>query len=198
MLTKGFKNLNSSTEPFLDTTQTSAIKQACSLACSNEDKLTYCCKEYEIDDKKIQCGDERLGVGCGLRCERFSCYNNQSFDEIAIGTYPHPNSVQLTSALVNHYGEKIGRWADGNCLMITIDNEVIVRNYGNAGGCDSVGWSVTLEPILEQIIEDSSCNLDELDSKIKNLYYSTTEEQFSQNFDCLGTIEFFEVGWGPE
>lgn len=72
-LSGGFKNLKSSTEPFLDTTQSTSIKQACSLACSNEDKLTFCCREYEIDEMKIKCGDERLELDCGLDCSAYAC-----------------------------------------------------------------------------------------------------------------------------
>ena len=72
-MTGGFKNLKSSTEPFLDTTQSSSIKQACELACQNQDKLTYCCKEYNIDNEKISCKDSRLEVSCKLNCENFEC-----------------------------------------------------------------------------------------------------------------------------
>lgn len=73
ILTNGFKTLSSSTKPFLDTTQASSVKQACSLACANEDKLTYCCKEYDIDNAKIKCNDKRLEVSCQINCKDYNC-----------------------------------------------------------------------------------------------------------------------------
>ena len=80
-LTGGFKDLKSSTEPFLDTTQSSSIKQACELACQNQDKLTYCCKEYTVDDQKIACQDERLEISCELTCEDYDCNSQDSMTE---------------------------------------------------------------------------------------------------------------------
>jgi len=73
VLTNGFETLKSSSEPFLDTTQSSSVKQACSLACSNEDKLTFCCEEYDVDELKIKCTDKRLEISCQLNCEDFAC-----------------------------------------------------------------------------------------------------------------------------
>jgi len=72
-LTGGFKNLKSSTEPFIDATQSSSIKQACELACQSQDKLNYCCKKYNIEGKKISCEDQRLEVKCSLDCLGFEC-----------------------------------------------------------------------------------------------------------------------------
>lgn len=76
-LTGGFKSFQSSTEPFFDTTESTAIKQACSLACDNEDKLTFCCKEYEIDNTEIKCDDSRLEISCSFGCEAVSCLSDQ-------------------------------------------------------------------------------------------------------------------------
>ena len=73
VVTDGFKTFRQSTKPFLDTTQASSVKQACSLACSNQDKLTFCCREYDIDDMKIKCADERLALNCNIDCANFSC-----------------------------------------------------------------------------------------------------------------------------
>jgi hypothetical protein len=70
----GFDNLKTATDPLLDTTKSSAIKQACSLACDNADKLTYCCKEYKLENTKIKCYDERLGNSCPSDyCNKFPC-----------------------------------------------------------------------------------------------------------------------------
>ncbi len=63
-----------STEPFLDTARSSSIKQACSLACENSDALTYCCEKYSIDEKEIECSDQRLQVSCEkIKCESIQC-----------------------------------------------------------------------------------------------------------------------------
>ncbi len=72
-LTGGFKTFKSSTQPFLDTTQSSSVKQACSLACQNTDKLVYCCKNYTIDTFQVKCSDSRLEVNCNLNCQDFNC-----------------------------------------------------------------------------------------------------------------------------
>jgi hypothetical protein len=73
MITNGFSTLKSSTEPLLDTTEGSTLRQACILACSNEDSLTYCCREYTIQDQKLKCTDSRLNLDCSLECEQVSC-----------------------------------------------------------------------------------------------------------------------------
>lgn len=80
-LTNGFNIFRSSTDPFLDTTQSSSVKQACLLACHSEDKLTYCCKEYDIDEQEISCDDERLELDCSLDCAGFECQNSKISDE---------------------------------------------------------------------------------------------------------------------
>jgi|SRR3989344_4671644 len=73
VLTGGFKMFKGATGPFIDTTTASAVKQGCSLACTNADKFTFCCKNYTIDGVKVNCGDTRLEVSCGLSCQGFSC-----------------------------------------------------------------------------------------------------------------------------
>ena len=72
-LTDGFKKFGKSTEPFTDTSQATAVKHACSIACDSSDKLTFCCKEYEIDGRKIKCEDSRLEISCALDCGSFNC-----------------------------------------------------------------------------------------------------------------------------
>ena len=73
-VTGGFNRFKSATEPFTDVTASSAIKQACSIACDQKDKLTYCCKEYKINEETIFCSDKRLEVSCqSLTCEPWFC-----------------------------------------------------------------------------------------------------------------------------
>ena len=73
VMTGGFKMFKGASQPFIDTTSASAVKQGCLLACTNQDKLTYCCKNYTLDGSKVSCEDKRLEVSCGLHCEGFSC-----------------------------------------------------------------------------------------------------------------------------
>ena len=69
----GFDAFSSGTTPLLDTFGGIAIKEACGLSCSVEDKLNYCCKEFDFEGKKISCSDSRLEIDCSLDCERFVC-----------------------------------------------------------------------------------------------------------------------------
>lgn len=72
----GFKTFRSSSQPFLDTTQSSSVKEACQLACQNSDKLVYCCKNYTIDTFQIKCPDARLEVNCNFNCVDYNCAAN--------------------------------------------------------------------------------------------------------------------------
>lgn len=76
-LTIGFERFKRSTDPYLDTTETSAIKQACSQACDSNIKLIFCCEEYETKNQKIKCTDPRLELGCTLNCADFQCEEPQ-------------------------------------------------------------------------------------------------------------------------
>ena len=71
----GFSDLKSTVEPFTDTARSTAIKQACSIACESEDKLTYCCEKYDIENQEIGCSDSRLEVACNFDCPNFQCTN---------------------------------------------------------------------------------------------------------------------------
>ncbi len=73
LVSGGIDVFKSSTKPFLDTSSASSIKQACVLACENGDKITYCCKKYDIDREKVSCGDQRFEIQCGLECRDFQC-----------------------------------------------------------------------------------------------------------------------------
>lgn len=72
-ITGGLETFKSSSEPFLDTTQASSVKQACQLACQNQDKLTFCCNEYEASNQQLKCSDSRLEIDCEFSCENYEC-----------------------------------------------------------------------------------------------------------------------------
>ncbi len=72
-LTGGFSSFKKATNPFIESESAKAVIQICSDACSNNIKLTYCCQEFDINNEKIKCFDERLEVDCDLNCQDFQC-----------------------------------------------------------------------------------------------------------------------------
>ena len=60
MLTGGFKNLQETTQPLLEGSQAAAVKEACNIACATDNKLTYCCEEFDLQGEIIMCEDSRL------------------------------------------------------------------------------------------------------------------------------------------
>ena len=72
-LTGGFARFKTSTDPFLDSADGTTIKLTCQDACSTENKLIYCCQDYEFNDEKITCQDSRLDLDCSLTCEPGFC-----------------------------------------------------------------------------------------------------------------------------
>jgi len=69
----GFEAFSSGTKPILDTFQRTAIKEACELSCATENKLNYCCKEFDYEGEKLFCEDSRLGLYCSFNCEVVEC-----------------------------------------------------------------------------------------------------------------------------
>lgn len=76
-VTGGIDRFKSSTKPFLDSAEGTAIKAACQQACNEENKLVYCCQKYEFDNKEITCLDPRLELDCTLTCEADFCSANR-------------------------------------------------------------------------------------------------------------------------
>ena len=73
VISDGFSFFRGSTEPYLDTTESVAVRESCRLACEQGDRLTYCCRNSTIQGTNLGCGDDRLEVGCELDCEDFVC-----------------------------------------------------------------------------------------------------------------------------
>jgi len=66
----GFDKFKSTTDPYLDTIEAIAVKQACDLACENSISKTFCCTEQDLNGEKVTCSDQRLGVECpAINCE---------------------------------------------------------------------------------------------------------------------------------
>jgi len=72
-LTDGFKSFKSTTDLYKDSAEASAIKQTCTQNCENDNKIIYCCDEYDLGDKKIKCTDPKLELPCTLDCSTYSC-----------------------------------------------------------------------------------------------------------------------------
>ncbi|MBU0977538.1 MAG: hypothetical protein KKD18_03915 [Nanoarchaeota archaeon] len=72
-LTGGFKRFSGTTDPFTDSAEATAIKQNGLSACQDQSRMIYCCEEYEIDNKPVNCTDTRLELGCTLDCSNFEC-----------------------------------------------------------------------------------------------------------------------------
>ncbi|MCH7535752.1 MAG: hypothetical protein IH948_08435 [Bacteroidetes bacterium] len=71
---RGVDKFQKVTEPIFNTVEGSAIKEACGLACSVENKLTYCCEEYELQNFVVMCNDPKLDLDCSLDCGAFECF----------------------------------------------------------------------------------------------------------------------------
>ncbi|RMD67653.1 hypothetical protein D6817_00870 [Candidatus Pacearchaeota archaeon] len=71
----GFDRFKKTTKPLEESSVSSAIIQACNLACQNQDRFFYCCKENELEDKrKIKCTDPLLGLSCEkVDCAQVKC-----------------------------------------------------------------------------------------------------------------------------
>ncbi len=72
-VTGGFERFKKTTDPLIEGGEGSAIKEACNIACTTEDILTYCCKDFEIDEEVLRCDDPRLDVSCEMSCAAVSC-----------------------------------------------------------------------------------------------------------------------------
>lgn len=74
-LTGGFKSFKGSTDPLLSASQSSSVKEACKLACTAEDKITFCCKEFNVGSGfgNMTCTNKKLEISCGVNCEGFNC-----------------------------------------------------------------------------------------------------------------------------
>jgi len=73
LVNNGFDKFNKTTNPILNSSERIAIRESCDLACSANDKLSYCCNAYEVGNMELKCDDSRLGIGCELDCSNIKC-----------------------------------------------------------------------------------------------------------------------------
>jgi hypothetical protein len=73
VVTDGFKKFNNATDPFADSAEAAAVKQACDLACTSKNMFAYCCNNVTLGKETTTCADSRLEVNCELSCAAYSC-----------------------------------------------------------------------------------------------------------------------------
>lgn len=72
-LNYGFQKFREAREPILGAGTVTELKAACDLACKSENKLIYCCHDFQLDKEDLRCNDPRLEIGCSLDCSGFEC-----------------------------------------------------------------------------------------------------------------------------
>ncbi len=74
MLVGGFERFRGSTDPFIDTTESSAVREACRLACTTENYGSFCCTNRTLGDKIVYCTDTLIDVECpAASCDSVRC-----------------------------------------------------------------------------------------------------------------------------
>lgn len=73
-VTGGFARFKDTTKPFADTTESTAIREACRLACTAENYPSFCCTRHSFQDETILCTDARLDISCSAaQCDLVAC-----------------------------------------------------------------------------------------------------------------------------
>jgi hypothetical protein len=73
LFTKGFGLWKTGIDPIGNSASRSAVIEACNLACTTEDLITFCCEIFSVNEGKILCTDSSLGIDCSLSCAAVSC-----------------------------------------------------------------------------------------------------------------------------
>ena len=119
-LTGGFKKFKSTTAPFLDTNEAAAVRQACSLACDAQNRYSFCCTKYRIEQEEIKCTDSRLEVSCAqLDCMGFRCANQQNHQ-----IQTHIRYITVCGNEGPGCGQKV---AAANKIIIITQNNLTIR-----------------------------------------------------------------------
>jgi len=75
VLTNGFQSFRKVTTPYLESNEALAVKQACTLSCQNQDKVSFC-KSYDWTDN--------AGKATQLNCpEVYTVYDLQACSAIS-------------------------------------------------------------------------------------------------------------------
>ncbi len=73
LFTKGFNLWTTSIEPISDSASIGAVREACNLACTTEDKATFCCNKFSLNNNQVLCTNSTLGINCQISCVTVSC-----------------------------------------------------------------------------------------------------------------------------
>jgi len=96
---------------------------------------------------------------------------------------------------IDEYGVKLAAWGEKHLVYIRINNKYINEVFFNihSSSTETVWYERGLDQSrinLFALIENSNCNLNELDSYITNLDLSISSETLSENLNCLGKFTF--------
>lgn len=71
----GFDSFSDTTDTIADSVGSSAVVQACQIACDQEDLIGYCCQDHEVEgvEGKLRCNDPLVNVACDLSCAAVTC-----------------------------------------------------------------------------------------------------------------------------
>jgi hypothetical protein len=73
LFTKGIGLWNAGVEPLGNSANRGAVIEACNLACTTEDLITFCCERFSVNEGKVLCTDSALGIDCSISCVAVSC-----------------------------------------------------------------------------------------------------------------------------
>lgn len=98
---------------------------------------------------------------------------------------------------IDEYGVKLVAWGEKHLVYIRINNKSINKVFFNihSSSTETVWYENGLDQSrtnLLTLIENSSCNLNELDSYITNLDLSISSETLSEDLNCLGKFGFIQ------
>jgi hypothetical protein len=128
---------------------------------------------------------------------------------------------------VENLGQYLAAWADMHCTIIWIDDEPILIEDGNAGGCSMVWWqhpegtafvergnempeairpgaeawnlkNVAVKAHLTEMMNQTDCDVNELLQAASQFTQETTPAKVGVHLACLGNIQFIPVERGIE
>lgn len=153
-------------------------------------------------------------------------YSQRPTDEVK-ATEPVVEPTMVSEVAVATLGKQLAAWANLHCTNIAIENEPILVEDGNAGGCSQVWWQhpegqafvergdempAAIRPgaeqwhrkneaaksLLTEALRESECNLDQLLQQVALFGAETSKEEVAEHLSCLGEINFVPVEFGIE
>jgi hypothetical protein len=136
-------------------------------------------------------------------------------------------STPVSEADVNRLGEYLAGWAEKHCTVIWIDDNPVLIEDGNAGGCSAVWWqhpeglafvergdempeairpgaeqwhlqNMAVKTYLSNLLSQSDCDFDNLLSNVSHFSQETNQVEVADQLSCLGKVDFVPVERGIE